>query len=198
MRSCPNRLGHKRTKPKSPKNMSLKSTRRFSHLPRILIFMLPEIIYPAIFRLHSETKIIRFPPEVDDSAGLYITVVPEKREGPLIGPGASGQAPDCGGIREFWGKIRVEMKKGLVLLIAALFIVAFSAMRTSAVDARSRNHNSGLRLPNIISLIPEFQNLGLLPRAQGKRDTCSLFAITALAEFEYAKNNPAPPMPRHA
>ena len=90
------------------------------------------------------------------------------------------------------------MKKGLVLLIAALFIVAFSAMSTSAVDARSGNHNSGLRLPNIISLIPEFQNLGLLPRTQGKCDTCSLFAITALAEFEYARNNPAPPMPRRA
>ncbi|MGO9571956.1 MAG: C1 family peptidase [Desulfomonilaceae bacterium] len=87
------------------------------------------------------------------------------------------------------------MKKGLVSLIAVLFIIALSAMSTSAVDGRSGNYNSGLRLPNRISLIPEFQNLGLSPRAQGKRDTCSLFAITALAEFEYAKNNPAPPSP---
>ena len=95
----------------------------------------------------------------------------------------------------FRGLARVEMKKGLVILIAVLFIIAFSAMSTSAVDVRYGNHNSGLGLPNRTSLIPEFQNLGLSPRAQGKRDTCSLFAITALAEFEYAKNNPAPPMP---
>ncbi len=87
------------------------------------------------------------------------------------------------------------MKKELVILTAVLSVTAFSAMSTSAVGEQSGNNNSGLRLPNRISLIPEFQNLGLPPRAQGKRDTCSLFAITALAEFEYAKNNPAPPMP---
>src|SRR5271157_4639934 len=87
------------------------------------------------------------------------------------------------------------MKKELVVLTAVLSVTAFSAMSTSAADERSGNYNSGLRLPNRISLIPEFQNLGLSPRAQGKRDTCSLFAITALAEFEYAKNNPAPPTP---
>ncbi len=87
------------------------------------------------------------------------------------------------------------MKKELVILTAVLCVTAFSAMSTSAVDERSGNYNSGLRLPNRISLIPEFQNLGLPPKAQGKRDTCSLFAITGLAEFEYAKNNPAPPMP---
>ncbi len=87
------------------------------------------------------------------------------------------------------------MKRELVILTAVLSVTAFSAMSTSAVDERSGNYNSGLRLPNRTSLIAEFQNLGLSPRAQGKRDTCSLFAITALAEFEYAKNNPAPPMP---
>ena len=87
------------------------------------------------------------------------------------------------------------MKNGLVILIAVLLIIAFSAMSTNAADARSGNYNSGLRLPNKISLIPEFQNLGFSPRAQGRRDACSLFAITALAEFEYAKNNPAPPKP---
>jgi hypothetical protein len=87
------------------------------------------------------------------------------------------------------------MKKELVILTAVFSATAFFAISTSAVDERSGNYNSGLRLPNRISLIPEFQNLGLSPRAQGKRDTCSLFAITALAEVEYAKNNPAPPMP---
>lgn len=34
------------------------------------------------------------------------------------------------------------------------------------------------------NLAPEFQKLELVPRAQGERDVCSLFAITAVAEFE--------------
>jgi hypothetical protein len=38
-------------------------------------------------------------------------------------------------------------------------------------------------LPRKVSLIAEFQKLGLPPRIQGERDTCSLFAITALAEY---------------
>jgi len=86
------------------------------------------------------------------------------------------------------------MRKGPVILIALLVVIALSDIRPSAVDARFGNHDSGLRLPRRINLIPEFQNLGLSPRAQGKRDTCSLFAITAIAEFEHDKNTPASPM----
>ena len=86
------------------------------------------------------------------------------------------------------------MRKGPVILIALLVVIALSDIRPSAVDARFGNHDSGLRLPRRVNLIPEFQNLGLSPRAQGKRDTCSLFAITAIAEFEYDKNTPAPPI----
>jgi len=47
-------------------------------------------------------------------------------------------------------------------------------------------------LPSKVSLVSEFLQLGLTPRAQGARDTCSLFAITALAEFEYAKGTAGP------
>jgi hypothetical protein len=47
-------------------------------------------------------------------------------------------------------------------------------------------------LPKKVSLIAEFQKLGLPPRVQGERDTCSLFAITALAEYEYARHSPPP------
>ena len=36
--------------------------------------------------------------------------------------------------------------------------------------------------------------MGLSPRAQGGRDTCSLFAITALAEFECAQKASPPPI----
>ena len=43
-------------------------------------------------------------------------------------------------------------------------------------------------LPGSVDLVPEFQKLGLAPRVQGGRDTCSLFAVTALADFEFARH----------
>ncbi len=42
-------------------------------------------------------------------------------------------------------------------------------------------------LPSKFDLRPEFLKLGIQVRAQGERDTCSLFAITALADFEYSR-----------
>ena len=50
----------------------------------------------------------------------------------------------------------------------------------------------GPRVPGKADLVPEFQKLGLTPRVQGARDTCSLFAITGLAGFEYARSTPPP------
>ena len=50
-------------------------------------------------------------------------------------------------------------------------------------------------LPSQVSLVGDFGELGLAPRRQGSRDTCSVFAITALAGFEYAKGSPAPHVP---
>jgi hypothetical protein len=44
------------------------------------------------------------------------------------------------------------------------------------------------RLPASADLAPEFRKLGLTACKQGDRDVCSLFAVTALAEFELAKN----------
>lgn len=46
------------------------------------------------------------------------------------------------------------------------------------------------RLPATINLGTAFATLSLAPRAQGERNTCSLFAITALAEFEIGRANP--------
>jgi serine/threonine protein kinase/WD40 repeat protein len=45
-------------------------------------------------------------------------------------------------------------------------------------------------LPTKINLAPQFASLGIPPRAQGDRDTCSVFATTAIADFEYARANP--------
>jgi hypothetical protein len=42
-------------------------------------------------------------------------------------------------------------------------------------------------LPSQIDLGPDFREFGLEPQAQGKRETCSLFAITAIANFEVAR-----------
>lgn len=50
-------------------------------------------------------------------------------------------------------------------------------------------------LPSKVSLVRDFSELGLAPRKQGTRDTCSLFAMTALAGFEYAKGVPGPHTP---
>lgn len=44
--------------------------------------------------------------------------------------------------------------------------------------------------PQKADLGPHFASLGLAPKVQGDRNTCSLFAITAAAEFEYGQANP--------
>ena len=44
-----------------------------------------------------------------------------------------------------------------------------------------------------VDLGAEFQQLGLTPLQQGDRGDCSLFAVTALVEFELARNSQMPP-----
>lgn len=48
----------------------------------------------------------------------------------------------------------------------------------------------GEPVPDKVDLGPEFQRFGLTPQQQGARSDCSLFAVTALAELELAKNAP--------
>ena len=50
-----------------------------------------------------------------------------------------------------------------------------------------------VRVPPKVDLAADFEKLGFLPRVQGGRDTCSLFAVTALAEFECARDAAAAP-----
>jgi len=47
-------------------------------------------------------------------------------------------------------------------------------------------------LPAEVDLVAEFGRLGLTPLAQGNRGDCSLFAITALAEFESGRQQSKP------
>lgn len=42
------------------------------------------------------------------------------------------------------------------------------------------------------TILPEFQRLGMTPGVQGGRPNCSLFAITALANYEWLQNQPIP------
>jgi len=51
---------------------------------------------------------------------------------------------------------------------------------------------AGNGLPSHVDLRPEFDKFGLACHAQGPRDTCSLFAVTALADFESARDPPGP------
>lgn len=75
--------------------------------------------------------------------------------------------------------------------------LAIAALTTLAVLGWLSLVSRGLaqeraQLPGKINLVPEFQELGLVPRAQKSRNTCSLFAITALADFEYARSTSQP------
>lgn len=45
--------------------------------------------------------------------------------------------------------------------------------------------NDDAALPETVDLRPLFEDFGLATEAQGARNTCSLFAISAIAEFEY-------------
>lgn len=69
----------------------------------------------------------------------------------------------------------------LILLPAVLTTATFGAAVQSPPP-----------LPKKANLGPEFQKLVLAPRAQGGRDACSIFAITAVAEFEWARNGQQP------
>jgi len=72
---------------------SVQDVRRFCHLPGILIFMMPEVIYRVIIRLYSETKVIRFSPGFQDGTNLDLVLVHEKGDGPFVCPVAR-QASD--------------------------------------------------------------------------------------------------------
>jgi len=49
-------------------------------------------------------------------------------------------------------------------------------------------------LPARVDLTPEFQTFGLTPDVQGARADCTLFAVTGLAEFEWARYGTRPPV----
>ncbi len=71
------------------------------------------------------------------------------------------------------------MKSALPALAILVSVAADSPPRDAALPAR-------------VDLGPEMARLGLSVRTQGDRNTCSLFAVTALASFEAGRPSPAP------
>ena len=65
----------------------------------------------------------------------------------------------------------------------ALFLVCVLGL-TAIAQAQTKP------LPAHVDLSEEFEKLSLPPRAQGKRDVCSLFAVTGMANFEFARHQP--------
>ncbi|MCD6394023.1 MAG: hypothetical protein J7M40_11010 [Planctomycetes bacterium] len=81
------------------------------------------------------------------------------------------------------GEFKLKYFRHIVFVIC-VFGAFFAAggVQAEALPGVSKN----------VSLVDEFARFGLAPKSQGRRDTCSLFAITALAGFEYARHTPAP------
>ena len=68
-----------------------------------------------------------------------------------------------------------------LLLVHALSTTSFFAQTQPADAAKA-------------TILPEWQRLELTPGVQGGRPNCSLFAITGLANFEWLRNEPTPPV----
>jgi hypothetical protein len=72
------------------------------------------------------------------------------------------------------------MKVNLIAIVVAVTLLA------SSNPAQPDDQ----KLPTKVDLSEEFDKLALPARAQGTRDVCSLFAVTGLANFEYARHEP--------
>jgi len=82
-----------------------------------------------------------------------------------------------------------------LLGLAGMLLVAAVAGARPMYAAAAAKAAGAQALPAKADLAAEFQKLGFAAVSQGGRDTCSLFAITALAGFEYARAGPPPHAP---
>ncbi len=72
--------------------------------------------------------------------------------------------------------------KSCIMILAAFAGSFFFAIPSATVDAADKP------IPRQVDLRPRFAKFGLTPRNQGSRDTCSLFAVTCLADYELARS----------
>ena len=73
----------------------------------------------------------------------------------------------------------------LVIVIVGVGVLSAHGQNAAPLPA-----NGAVRLPPKVVLDTEYLSYGLPVIDQGERDVCSLFAITGLAEFEYARSAP--------
>ncbi len=76
---------------------------------------------------------------------------------------------------------------GRLLLLIGLWPLAGLAVAEKEVRVPPQDH-----LPAGVDLMPELERLGLTARVQGDRDTCSIFAVTGVAEFEVGRQSRRP------
>jgi hypothetical protein len=74
----------------------------------------------------------------------------------------------------------------------AVFVVAVLALGAFLRESERARADEEV-LPRQVDLRPQFEKFGLAPLAQGRRDVCSLFAVTGVAEFELARSHPDQP-----
>lgn len=75
------------------------------------------------------------------------------------------------------------MPRQLLLLVPVLGILAGPAALTAA-----ERPAAVAAMPRQVDLLPEFEKLGLKPRQQGGRPTCSVFCFTGALEFAVARS----------
>ncbi len=72
--------------------------------------------------------------------------------------------------------------KSCIMMLAAVAGSVFVAFPSATIDAADKP------IPKQVDLRPRFAKFGLTPRTQGSRDTCSVFAVTGVAEYELARS----------
>ncbi len=75
------------------------------------------------------------------------------------------------------------------ILKTPVFLSVCTGVASLAIMTANASAQTPRSLPAEVNLRPQFDRLGFSARSQGKRDTCSLFAVTALAEYELARSS---------
>ena len=79
---------------------------------------------------------------------------------------------------------RNRVRLASLLLVIGSWLLAGFAVAQTDVRLPPQGH-----LPASVDLMPELERLGLTARVQGNRDTCSIFAVTGVAEFEVGRES---------
>ena len=80
------------------------------------------------------------------------------------------------------------MRKQLSVLVVSAAALLIGCPHAYAARGAREANGQAARLPARADLVPDFEKLGFSSRNQRDRGDCSLFAVTALAEFECARD----------